>query len=45
MEFGFYLPNNGPTAQPDDLSEIAKRGDRWVTIPWWWGTTFWCPSR
>jgi len=28
MEFGFYLPNNGPTAQPDDLAEIAKHGDR-----------------
>ena len=28
MEFGFYLPNNGPTAQPDDLSEIAIRGDQ-----------------
>ena len=28
MEFGFYLPNNGPTAQPDDLAEIARHGDR-----------------
>jgi len=27
MEFGFYLPNNGPTAQPDALAEIARRGD------------------
>ena len=27
MEFGFYLPNNGPTAQPDALAEIAKPGD------------------
>ena len=28
MEFGFYLPNNGPTSQPDDLAEIARHGDR-----------------
>ena len=28
MEFGFYLPTNGPTAQPDDLAEIARHGDR-----------------
>lgn len=27
MEFGFYLPNNGPTARPDPLAEIARRGD------------------
>ena len=23
MEFGFYLPNNGPTAQPDALAETS----------------------
>jgi probable F420-dependent oxidoreductase len=28
MRFGFYLPNNGPTARPDPLSEIARRGDQ-----------------
>ena len=28
MRFGFYLPNSGPTAQPDSLSEIARRGDQ-----------------
>ena len=27
MEFGFYLPNTGPTARPDPLAEIARRGD------------------
>ena len=27
MRFGFYLPNSGPTAQPDSLAEIARRGD------------------
>ncbi|PKB81543.1 MAG: hypothetical protein BZY88_06395 [SAR202 cluster bacterium Io17-Chloro-G9] len=27
MEFGFYLPNNGPTARPEPLAEIARRGD------------------
>ena len=28
MDFGFYLPNNGPTARPEPLAEIARRGDR-----------------
>ena len=28
MKFGFYLPNQGPTARPDPLAEIARRGDR-----------------
>ena len=28
MEFGFYLPSSGPTAQPGPLAEIARRGDR-----------------
>ena len=28
MRFGFYLPNSGPTAQPDSLAEIARRGDQ-----------------
>ena len=27
MRFGFYLPNNGPTAQPEPLAAIARRGD------------------
>ena len=27
MHFGFYLPMSGPTARPDPLAEIAKRGD------------------
>ncbi len=27
MHFGFYLPNSGPTASPDSLAEIARRGD------------------
>ena len=27
MQYGFYLPNHGPTAQPDPLADIAKRGD------------------
>ena len=27
MQFGFYLPTIGPTARPDPISEIAKRGD------------------
>ncbi len=27
MRFGFYMPNSGPTAQPDALAEIARRGD------------------
>ena len=27
MQFGFYLPNHGPTARPDPLAEIARRGD------------------
>ena len=28
MRFGFYLPNSGPTAQPDALAEIARHGDK-----------------
>ena len=28
MQFGFYLPNNGPTAQPKPLGEIAQAGDQ-----------------
>ena len=28
MEFGFYLPNNGPTARPGPLADMARRGDR-----------------
>ena len=28
MDFGFYLPSNGPTARPEPLAEIARRGDR-----------------
>ena len=28
MRFGFYLPNSGPTAQPDSLAEIARHGDQ-----------------
>ena len=28
MRFGFYLPNSGPTSQPDALAEIARRGDQ-----------------
>ncbi len=28
MQFGFYLPNNGPIARPDPLGEIARRGDQ-----------------
>ena len=28
MKFGFYLPNQGPTARPDPLAEIARNGDR-----------------
>ena len=28
MRFGFYLPNSGPTAQPDSLAEIARRGEQ-----------------
>ena len=28
MRFGFYLPHSGPTAQPDALAEIARRGDQ-----------------
>lgn len=28
MKFGFYLPNNGPTARPEPLAEIAKTGDK-----------------
>jgi len=27
MQFGFYLPNYGPTARPEPLMEIAQRGD------------------
>lgn len=27
MRFGFYLPNNGPNAQPGPLAQIAKQGD------------------
>ena len=27
MQYGFYLPNHGPTAQPGPLAEIARRGD------------------
>jgi probable F420-dependent oxidoreductase len=27
MKFGFYLPNNGSTARPEPLTEIARRGD------------------
>ena len=26
MKFGFYLPNHGPTAQPEPLATIARRG-------------------
>ena len=28
MQFGFYLPSHGPTAQPKPLIQIAQRGDR-----------------
>ena len=28
MRFGFYMPNSGPTGQPDSLAEIARRGDQ-----------------
>jgi probable F420-dependent oxidoreductase len=28
MKFGFYLPSSGPTARPDPLAEIARRGDQ-----------------
>ena len=28
MDFGFYLPNNGPTARPGPLADMARRGDR-----------------
>ncbi len=28
MQFGYYLPNSGPTAHPDALAEIARRGDQ-----------------
>jgi probable F420-dependent oxidoreductase len=28
MDFGFYLPSSGPTARPEPLAEIARRGDR-----------------
>ena len=27
MKFGFYLPTSGPTARPEPLAQIAKRGD------------------
>ena len=27
MQFGFYLPSNGPTARPSALAEMARRGD------------------
>ena len=27
MRFGFYLPNSGPTARPEPLSAIARKGD------------------
>ncbi len=28
MQFGFYLPNHGPNAQPGPLARIAQAGDR-----------------
>ena len=28
MQFGFYLPNHGPNAQPGPLARIAQTGDR-----------------
>ena len=28
MQFGFYLPNHGPNAQPGPLAQIAQAGDR-----------------
>ena len=28
MQFGFYLPNHGPNAQPCPLAQIAQAGDR-----------------
>ena len=28
MEYGFYLPNSGPSVQPDALASIAQLGDR-----------------
>ncbi|MDA1128024.1 MAG: LLM class F420-dependent oxidoreductase [Chloroflexi bacterium] len=28
MEYGFYLPNSGASAEPDALASIAKQGDR-----------------
>ena len=28
MQFGFYLPNHGPNAQPGPLAQIARTGDR-----------------
>lgn len=27
MRFGFYLPNSGPTARPEPLAAIARKGD------------------
>lgn len=27
MKFGFYLPNQGPTARPEPLAAIAQKGD------------------
>ena len=27
MKFGFYLPTSGPTARPEPLAEMAKKGD------------------
>lgn len=27
MKFGFYLPNQGPTARPEPLAAIARKGD------------------
>jgi probable F420-dependent oxidoreductase len=27
MKFGFYLPNHGPTARPEPLAAIARKGD------------------
>ena len=28
MQFGFYLPNHGPTARPEPLKSIAQLGDK-----------------
>ena len=45
MRFGFYLPNSGPTARPEPLQTIARKGDELVSTVWSPATIFLSPGK